>query len=225
MSPGYVAFIAGKGNVEKRRCTGRSEANFFANGSSLNEVASALADAFSQPDLPPSALSELKRTLSAYVTKTRKGDAEAASRLQDELVNVFKNEIEGQPKKLPLFMTVLRHLRPAIIVEEDLVGWFNMAVKPFVHQLGAKRIYIEDAQDFVVQAMVYDEEAPDARDRARTCARLADVLLQAYMDRTRPVSAENQDLPLQLKSQAAQQLQSMLVAFGRRKAKVCPSLS
>ena len=187
----------------------------------MNDVVLALSDALSQDNVAPPALSDLKRSLSAYVSKNRRSDAESASRLQDELVNLYKHEVESSPKKLGLFMTALKHLRPAIVAEEDLVHWFNVAVRSFVHQSGVKRVYIEDGQDFVVGAMVYDEDAPDTREKARTAATLAAILLDAYMERTRLVSGEDQDVPMQLKGQAAQQLQSMLVAFGRKKPKVC----
>lgn len=187
----------------------------------MNDIVAALQSAFAQPDLPSPALTDLKRNLSAYAAKNpRKSDNEAACRLQDELVGIYKERIEPEPKKLGLLMTVLKHLRPALAAEDDLVEWFTIALKPFVDQPASKRSSIEDAQDFVLGAMVYDDEASDAKERARVCARLADILLDAYMARTIPTTAEDQDVPLQLKSQAAQQLQTLLVAFGRKKAKV-----
>lgn len=187
----------------------------------MNELVSALNDAFSQPtELDGTTLGELKRILSAFVTKNRRSDADSASRLQDELLSLFKLRVEPYPRNQGLFMTVLSHLRPAILAENDKVEWFNLAVKPFVHQSGARRSTIEDAQTFVVGAMVYDDDAPDARERASTCARLASILLDEYMARTTPHLTKDKDLPLQLKGQAAQYLQNMLVAFGRKKPKV-----
>lgn len=145
---------------------------------------------------------------------------DAASRLQEELLNLFRQWVEVNPTKLGLFMTILKYLRPLIATEAYLVRWFNTAVRSFVHQAGAKRCSIDDAQDFVVGAMVYDDETPDARDRSHTCAKLASLLLDSYMSHTTLPSTEDQDMPLQLKGQATQQLQNMLLAFGRKKAKV-----
>lgn len=200
----------------------------MGDGRSFNDTVAALSDAFSHDEITPAALSDLKQSLSAYVSKHRKNEPDAASRLQDELRNLYRDRVETFPKKLALFMTVLKHLRPAIVGENETVEWFNIAVKPFIHQPGAKRCSLEDAQDFVVGAMVYAEDAPDAREKSRTCARLAAILLDAYMARstvTTVTSVEEQQqqqqqyIPLQRQGQAAQQLQSMLVAFGRKKAK------
>ena len=170
-------------------------------------------------DVAQPALDDLKHTLSSYAAKNPRGDGEAANRLHEEVLNVYRQEVEPHPKKLGLFMTVLKHLRPALMAESELVQWFSLAVKPFIQLPAASRLALADAQDFVVGAMSYDDDAPDARERARTCARLASTLLDAYMRRTRVPSTEDPGLPAHLNSQAAQQLQTMLVAFGRKKAK------
>ena len=183
----------------------------------------ALADAFSEAEVSPPAMAELKRSLSAHVSSKKwRSDVEGANRLQDELLKVYKQEVEPCPAKLGLLVTVLEQLRPALMAEDDLVQWFELVIIPFTLQPGAKRACIDDAQDFVVGAMVYDDDAPEVRDRARTCARLAKTLLDAYMVRTSlSPTDDHHDVPVQIKAQAAQYLQSMLVAFGRKKAKVC----
>lgn len=190
--------------------------------SSMNETVFALNDAFSYSEIPQSKLYDLKKALSAYVTKHRRNDGDAAVKFQDELRSLFKTRVEGFPTKLALFMTVLKYLRSVITAEPDLVEWFNLAIKPFTSQLCASRVSIEDAQDFVTGSMLYDDEAPDARERARVSARLASILINSYIACTAPPSPDSQGLSLQVQSQATQQLQNLIVAFGRRKSKVRP---
>lgn len=144
-------------------------------------------------------------------------------RLQDELRTVFKNRVEGNQTTLVTFMTVLKCLQPAITAESDLVEWFNLALKPFTTQLGASRASLEDAQDFAVGAMLYDDEALDTKERMRTSVRLSSILIDAYVNCTAPTPDDSHGPSLQAQSQAAQQLQSYLVAFGRKKAKVLSS--
>ncbi|GAB7356646.1 hypothetical protein MBLNU459_g7365t1 [Dothideomycetes sp. NU459] len=186
---------------------------------SLHDTTSALYDAFSDSEIPQSTLHDLKKVLAAYVSKHRKSDGDAAARLQDELRTLFRAKVDGHPTKLGPFMTVLRCLRPTITAESDLVEWFELAVKPFADQSGASRASIEDGQDFVIGAMLYDEDAPDARERARAASRLASVLIDACMTRTVSPSSTSQNVSLQAQSQAALHLQNLLVAFGRKKAK------
>lgn len=183
-------------------------------------MVAALSAAFSKPELNPAGLEELKRALSAYVVKNRRTEADAASRLQDELESLFRTRVQTEPKKLSLFMTVLRHLRPAITSEHHLATWFNAAVKPFVIQRGTTRSSLDDAEHFVLSAMVFDDDAPDLPERMRICARLASILLDIYMSFTGVPSVDYPDLPLHLKGHAAQELQKMLVAFGRKRPKV-----
>lgn len=179
-----------------------------------------LAKAFAQTNITSNSLNDLRNSLSAYVEEFETDDKDASAHLQEELRNVFREYVDTNLRKLGPFMAVLRTLQPCITTEEDIIEWFDKAVKPFADQLGPKKVAVEDAREFVVAAMTYDEEAPDAKERSQTSAQLAQNLLNVYMSRTR-VSLEDATAgpSPQIQNHAAQQLLGMLVAFGRKMPK------
>jgi hypothetical protein len=174
----------------------------------LNDVVAALNATFAHGDAAQPLPDELTRILAQYVVKARKeGDG-----LHDELRAVFGHHVEGNANKLPAFVSVLKALRPAIASEDRLSIWFQCAVIPFVHLPGTSRAAMSDAQDFVLDSLCYDNDSPDARDKARTTANLTHILLDALFS---PAAPRLDTEPVQTQDHATRQLQSMLIAFAR----------
>jgi hypothetical protein len=175
----------------------------------FNDVVAALNATFAHGDAPQPLPDELTRILSQYVAKARKeGDG-----LHDELRTIFTQHVEGNANKLPAFISVLKTVRPAIASEDRLAVWFQCAVIPFVHLSGTSRAAMSDAQDFVLDSLCYDSDSLDARDKARTAARLTQILLDALLSPTAPHLDTSS---VQTQDHATRQLQSMLTAFARK---------
>ncbi|KAH0372116.1 hypothetical protein KCU65_g1242, partial [Aureobasidium melanogenum] len=176
---------------------------------SLSDVVAALNATFAHADAPQPLPDDLIRILTQYLAKAKKeGDG-----LHDELRAVFRHHVEAHPNKLPAFVSVLKTLRPAIVIEDHLAAWFQNAAIPFVDLPATSRSAMSDAQDFVLDSLSYDNDSQDARDKAQTAVHLSHILLDALIARTTP---HPDNSSLQTKHHAARQLQSMLIAFARK---------
>lgn len=186
---------------------------------STHDTSIAISKTFAHSDITQSQLAELQPFLGAYVDKHSKGDEHASSRIQEELRSVYKAHVQTDTRKLGPFMTTLKALRPSMVNSKDATEWFDTAVKAFVEQLGSRKDSIQDAQDFVVGAMLYDEEAPDAKEKAAMSASMTHKLLEEYISRTQLLASGSETTSFRVQNQAQQQLQAMLLAFGRKQPK------
>lgn len=190
----------------------------------MNDTAAALNKTFSQADITQAHLTELYLSLTAYLEKHNKGDEHASARLQDELRIIYKSHVDTNPRKLGPFISTLKTLRPSMNTGRDITRWFDTTIKPFVEQLGSRRTFVDDAQDFVVGGMLYDEEDSDAREKAHASSQLTHKVLQEYMARARLLAGDEETISYKTQNQALLQLQSMLIAFGRKQPKVSHTL-
>ncbi|GAB7343121.1 hypothetical protein MBLNU457_1198t1 [Dothideomycetes sp. NU457] len=185
---------------------------------SSSDTAAALSKAFSQLELSQASLAELQQALIAYVERHNKGDEGAQAKIQDELRKIYKVHLEASPSKLGPFMTTLKTLRPSLS-HGDIVEWFASAVRSFLDQPFSKKNYVQDAQDFVVESILYDQEAPDASQRAEVSMGMTKKVVEEYLRRTIALSAADGAPSLRIQNQAQQRLQAILIACGRKQPK------
>ncbi|KAK5132304.1 hypothetical protein LTR08_009212 [Meristemomyces frigidus] len=185
--------------------------------SSLKDATKALQAAFSSAKIPLSLPTDSRHMLQKFVEEHEYDISEEEPwSTHDELKDFWEQYVEDNPARYGPFVGVLRELRPLLTDEADLVEWWQLVLKPVVSGTGYRKTALEDAQEFLVACMVYDDDADDAEDhaRAKTSNRLLGDLWSLYMARTcvltdndRFVAAEN--------AQVAHQLENVLTAFGR----------
>ena len=154
----------------------------------------------------------------AYVERHNKGDEGAQAKIQDELRKIYKVHLEASPSKLGPFMTTLKTLRPSLS-HGDIVEWFASAVRSFLDQPFSKKNYVQDAQDFVVESILYDQEAPDASQKADVSMGMTKKVVEEFLRRTIALSAADGAPSLRTQNQAQQRLQAILIACGRKQPK------
>lgn len=141
---------------------------------------------------------------------------EDSSRANQELNNFWDRHVADNPQKLGAFVGVLKELRPAITAEADLWDWWRKAVKPVVTGTGFRKQALDDAQDFLIGAMVHRDEELGNESNSSLSDRLCGELFGIYIARTRDVSDEDHFVAPE-NAQIAQQVESILVAFGKRR--------
>lgn len=125
----------------------------------------------------------------------------------------------SSPDKHDAFVSVLRQLRPAITAESRLNEWWDLVIRPTIDAIGHRRDAIEDARGFLLGVMVFDAEDDKSGASARLSASFTQKLLDAYLWRTR-VSTEDGNLASPEDEFVAHELETVLVAYGRKKPKV-----
>lgn len=92
-------------------------------------------------------------------------------------------------------------------------------IRPTIDAIGHKRETIEDAKEFILRVLVFDEDEDYMGEQATISAHFTERLIDAYLTRTRipfgdgaVISPEDEFI--------AHELEGILVSFGRRKPKV-----
>jgi hypothetical protein len=191
---------------------------------SMRETVKALNTTFSAPTVPCPLPDELRTTIENFLERYDQIDDHDSQRFHEDLHTLYQRQVAASPEKHGAFLAVLRLLRPAIIGESRLTAWWNLVLKPTIDGTGHKRQAIEDAGDIVQSILVYDAEADKDGQHARLSTLFTKRILDAYLARTNvPLSAEDTISPEN--EVLAQQLEDVLVAFGRKMPKVRLSIT
>lgn len=149
-------------------------------------------------------------------------DQSASQKLHESLLDVYSNHVVGDSEKIGPFVSVLRHLRPAITGDDRLCEWWNLVIRPSVDSVGHKRFVVEDAREFLLKILVFDPDDDKDGVNAKASKLFTQRILDIYLDRTKiPTTPEDAVTPED--EFIAHELESLLVTFGRKMPKVSPS--
>ncbi|KAI7209905.1 hypothetical protein KC333_g8501 [Hortaea werneckii] len=188
----------------------------------MREVTKALQSFFSSPKIPSTLPGEIRRKLQSYVDEYADDiSAEESASTSAELKNFWERWVGENPSKCGPFLGVLRELRPVLVRPADILDWWQSVVKPAIVTINCKKAVLEDATEFVVGCMVktgedYDESGEEGESsRLQLSRQLLRDLISTYLARTRGLTEEDQHIAPD-NAQAAQQVEHVLVAYGRK---------
>ena len=185
----------------------------------IKDATKALQSHFSAAKPAPSLSLEARQMLQSFV-----GDHEGtiseeeSTRANVELKEFWEKCVGDCPAKNGAFVGVLRELRPIIVGQANLLEWWQSAVKPVITRTGHHKAAMDDTQEFLLACMCFDSDDKDAADREKTSGRLLSDLLGMYIARTGVLTEDGQSAVSE-NAQVAQQVESVLVAFGRKRPK------
>lgn len=167
---------------------------------------------------------DIQETINAFLDKQYQIEDDDSHRLHEDLLAIWNKYIARDEDKLGTFLQALRLLRPAIKGQMQLEEWWKLSIKPAIDALGHKRIEIEHASEFLLGILDYNVDEDEDGDRAKECSFFAELLLAAYLKRSR-IPSPNEDGLTPEDKYIATQLEHVLIAFGRKKPKVNYPLS
>ncbi|KAI9829857.1 MAG: hypothetical protein M1819_005955 [Sarea resinae] len=188
---------------------------------SLKELVKALSSALSSspPDILPE---ELQETIELYLDKHENIELHDSQRLQDELLDLYRSSVSQDPSKQPAFLACLRLLRPAIHIADQLIAWWDLVIRPSFTSVGQEKAVVEDARELLLSVLIYDADEDEDGEKARASGLLRDKLLDFYLEKTKIPNFVDDETFIPGHEQdrlIASNLESILVAFGRRKPK------
>jgi hypothetical protein len=142
-------------------------------------------------------------------------DEDITTKANQELKRFWERNVADIPRKTAAFAGVLRELRSAITIDENVLEWYVYVMKPVVGESGHRKPAIEDAQEFLSSVMIYEEDADNAKERADLSTRLWNDLTTIYLQRTKGLSDEDAFVAPE-NAQVAQQVELILLAYGRK---------
>ena len=121
-------------------------------------------------------------------------------------------------------MHVLRVLQPVIRGEKRLEDWWLLVIRPVVDAIGHKRDTIEDAREFLSGILLFDADDDNSGDGATLSAKFLGRVMEAYMGRSKVPTSESEEISPEDEF-IAQELESILVNFGKKKPLVSVELA
>lgn len=159
---------------------------------------------------------ELQQTIEAFLERNTKLDDSDSQRLHEDLLSVHNKYVATSPDKLGAFVHVLRLLQPAIRGEKRLEDWWLLVIRPVVDAIGHNRETSQDAREFLLGILLFDADDDKTGDSASLSAKFLGRVMEAYMARSKVPTSEQEEISPEDEF-IAQELESILVAFGKKK--------
>jgi len=161
---------------------------------------------------------ELHEAIDGFLNRYRDIDDHDSQRFHEDLLPLYMRHVAGHPDKNAPFLHLLRRVRPALKGESQWNEWWDLVVKPTIDSVGHKSHEVEAAKETLQGILQFEAD----EDRDGECARLSSVFLQKtldlYLARTKiPSSVEDTVSPGD--DYISHEVESVLVAYGRRKPK------
>jgi hypothetical protein len=185
----------------------------------MREAVRALSSTFSAATVPSQLPDELQQTIDAFLERYHDIEDHDSQRFHEDLLALYMRHVAGNPEKHGPFLSALRRVRPALTGEARLEEWWGRVVKPTIDGAGHKRHEIEEARALLLDILAYDADEDRNGEHARVSKHFMKILLDAYLARTKVPSSAG-DFVSPEDDFVAQELETILVSFGRKKPKV-----
>ncbi|KAB8342911.1 hypothetical protein FH972_022508 [Carpinus fangiana] len=186
---------------------------------SFKDTTKALNSFFSTNNTVRTVPDDLHSTIQAYLDKHEPIDDSDSQKIHDELKNIYnKHILEQRDARLGAFLHALCLLQPAITGYARKAEWWKLLIGPILDGIGHRRDEISYATQTLLAFMDYDSDTERGSEQAKESGGLLKLLVAAYMKRARTKDVESEVLTEE-DEYIANQLEEVLVAFGRRKPK------
>ena len=187
----------------------------------IKDITKILQVQFVAAKTPLSLPAECRRIIQNFVDEHVDAISEEESaRANVELKAFWERYVGNNPQKLALFVGVLKELRPAIKGEQDILEWWRLVVTRVVNDATFKKTAIEDAQQFLLGVMIDEEDEQDAQEHEEITGKLLNHLFSVYLAKSHSLTEDEDDGTAQANAQVVQQVEDILLAFGRKRPKV-----
>jgi solute carrier family 25 protein 16 len=153
----------------------------------------------------------------AYLDKHPNPDEQDSQRLHDDLLAIFQSTIVNHPSRLAPFLAFLLPLKPNISGSGRLLQWWEKLSVPVLESIGVERGLAIMARKTLLAILVYEEDDPKVGDAKATSDALSETLMSTWLEKSK-AGLDQFDSRAQF---VAEQIQLILVAFGKKRPKVC----
>jgi hypothetical protein len=185
---------------------------------SLKDTLRAVNSAFAEKTVAYPLHEDLERAIERCVDSRPHIDDNESQKIHEDLLLIYNCHVVGNIDKQTPFVAALRLMRPIIRGEQRLDTWWNLLIRPTIDSCGPRRDSIEEAREFLLRILVFDADEDSTGELAAMSSKFTRKLLDAYLTRTRIPSGDDVVSPED--EFIAQELEGILVAFGRKKPKV-----
>lgn len=148
-------------------------------------------------------------------TRADKWDENAAEKVHDELLSIFKQDIAQQPARYAAFIALLRYLRPLIGQPTRVLQWFELLLPVLTH-LSQEKDLASECQGIVLDILTGsdgNDPSPSTRGAATPMAEKIIYLWFQEVEILRNTSDALQDFK-------EKHLRDTLLLYGKKRPKV-----
>jgi hypothetical protein len=186
---------------------------------SIKDTFKAVTAVFSAAETTYSLPPELQLTIESFLDSHKESD----DRIHDELLAIYNKYVVNCAEKHSVFVALLRLLRPTIRNEKHLLEWWEMVILPTLTTLGYRRDEIEDAREYTLGILIFDPDEDAAGEKTHFSAQILRKLLEEYFARM-TISNKESGIRWREDEFVAQELETIITAYGRKKPKVSRKL-
>ncbi|KAF2682152.1 hypothetical protein K458DRAFT_391182 [Lentithecium fluviatile CBS 122367] len=185
---------------------------------SMREAIKLVTSTFAAPTVAIPLPDELHETIDGFLKRYHDIDDHDSQRFHEDLLSLYMRHVAGNPGKNAPFLHTLRLVRPALKGGSRWSEWWDLVLKPTIDSVGHKRKEVEEAKELLLSILLFEADEDRDGELARLSAAFLKKTLDLYLTRTKiPSSAE--DVVSQEDDYVSREVESVLVAYGRRKPK------
>ncbi|KAJ6259281.1 Hamartin [Drechslerella dactyloides] len=164
---------------------------------------------------------DLVTAIQSFLDRHVDDDENEQQRLNDELLNVHANRVQGHKDRQLTYIAILNELKPALRGRERLMVWWECLLQPTMQNLESTKSSVVDARQLVLKMLVYDEDDDIHGDLKDVSDLFTDLLFEKYIAMSKTQSADpKEDAESSDESRfMCSNLEDILLSFGKRRAK------
>lgn len=159
---------------------------------------------------------DLLEIIQSYLDKHTPIEDSDSQRLQDELLGIYQKDVKDIPSRYPIFIAILRQLRPAISASSRILQWWETLVVPVLDHLTEEKGLAAQTRGILLDILAYDTDNGEDSEEALTSAIMSGKLLEIWLKTSSMNSTETEPKERFLE----EQIQLVLMDFGRKRPKV-----
>jgi hypothetical protein len=184
----------------------------------MRDAVRLVSSTFAAPTVPTPLPDDIHAAIDSFLYRYRDIDDHESQRFHEDLLSVYMRHVAGNPDKSAPFLHLLRLVRPALKGGSRWSEWWDLALKPPMDSVGHKRHEVEAAKELLQSILLFQADEDKDGDDAHLSSVFLSKTLDLYLARTKiPSSAEDAVSPED--DYISQEVESVLVTYGRRKPK------
>ncbi|KAI1130490.1 hypothetical protein F5Y10DRAFT_263182 [Nemania abortiva] len=179
----------------------------------LKELVKAVASFARAPSLPlPDDLIQIIENF--LYSRADKWDENAAEKVHDELLSIFKQDIVQQPSRYAAFIALLRYLRPLIGQPTRVLQWFDLLLPVLTH-LSQEKDLASECQGIVLDILTASDGNDTSSSTRGAAAPMAEKIIHLWFQEVELL----RNTPDALQDFKEKHLRETLLLYGKKRPK------
>jgi len=156
---------------------------------------------------------DLLRVIQTFLDKHDDIEESDSQRLNEELLVIYRKDIDAKPGRYLFFLALLRNLRP-VLKGRRLLQWWDLLNPKIFQNLTKEKGLANEAQS-LLETLISDDDAEDSAEVTNISSALFEKLINVWLDKCNVKTAEDPGAHL-----IKIQIQYSLFKLGRKRTKV-----